>query len=84
MPGVRFPEFIPNETAEPAATVAGKVTQLSELERLTVGVPVVAEIVEDLLSVVPPCTTEKESDVGENDNLLCFLTFTVTSNIASA
>jgi hypothetical protein len=41
-----------------------------------------AERVEDFFAVVPFCTTEKESDVGEKDKALGAVTVRVTVNVA--
>jgi hypothetical protein len=62
----------------------GKVIHVADRESVTVGVPVFAERVEDLLDVVPLCTTEKDSDVGENDRAAGCVTVSVTFNVALA
>ena len=50
----------------------GSISQLLllDLANLTDGVPLFDESVDDLFAVVPFCTTEKASDVGENDSVL--------------
>ena len=60
----------------------GSTTHVADLARLTTGVPILAESVEDLFAVVPFCITEKESDVGENDNAFAAVTVRVTFNVA--
>ena len=52
------------------------------LESVTTGVPVLAESVDPLLAAVPFCTTEKASDVGENDKVLGNVTVRVTLRVA--
>ena len=75
---------MPNDNDPGAAE--GKTSQLvlAVLARVTVGVPVLAERVELLFATVPFCTTEKESDVGENDNAGATVTVRVTVNVALA
>ena len=77
---------MPNDIAVPVVpivAVAGKVSQLSGLERLTDAVPSLAERVEGLADVVPPSSTEKSRDVGENDKVGRGRTVRVTVNGAS-
>ncbi len=57
---------------------------LADLASVTVGVPVLAESVEVLFAAVPFCTTEKESDVGENDKAGDTVTVRVTCKVALA
>ena len=75
---------MPNDTAVPAVAVAGKVSQLSGLEKLIVGVPVLAEAVEDLVAVVPPCTIENARVVGEKANVFGAVTVRVTGKVVFA
>ena len=42
---------------------------LVDLLSVTLGLPLLAERVEDLFAAVPFCITEKESDVGENESV---------------
>jgi hypothetical protein len=49
--------------------------------KLMAGVPVLDERVEDLFTAVPFCTTENESDVGENESTFAF-TVSVIFNVA--
>ena len=75
---------MPNDIAVPVVVtvaVAGKVSQLAGSDRLTVTVPLLDERVEDLADVVPPCTTEKASDVGENANVGVAVTVRVTAKV---
>jgi len=73
---------MPNDN-EPRAA-AGNTTHVADLARVTVGVPVFAERLDDLFAVLPFCTTEKESVVGENDSAGAIVTVRVTANVASA
>ena len=68
VPGARPDASIPNDK-EPGAA-EGKTSQLllADLVNVMVGVPVFAESVDVLFAVVRFCSTEKESDVGENNN----------------
>ena len=83
MPGASPAEFIPNDTG-PGAAVAGMTSQLllADLVRVAVGVPVLAESVEFSFAIVPSSSTEKASDVGENDNAGS-ITVRVTCKVAS-
>ena len=75
---------MPNDNDPGAAE--GKISQslFSNLSSVTVGVPVLVERVEVLFVIVPSCTTEKESDVGENDNAGACVTVRVTCKVALA
>ena len=80
MPGASPEEVTPNDN-EPRAA-AGNTTHEADLARVTAGVPIPAESVEDLFAVLPFCITEKESDDGENESTLPAITVRVTFNVA--
>ena len=83
VPGVSPDASIPNDNDPSAAE--GRSSQLlpDVLASVMVGVPVLAVRVELLFAVVLFCITEKDSDVGENDNSRGSLTVRLTSNVAS-
>ena len=75
---------MPNDNEPKAADGNTSQPLLADLVKLTVGVPVFAERLDDLFAVLPFCTTEKESVVGENDSAGAIVTVRVTANVASA
>jgi hypothetical protein len=75
---------MPNDKEPSAAEGSTSQLLLADLLSVTVGVPVFAESVEDLFAVVPFCTTENESDVGENDKAGATVTVSITSKVALA
>ena len=81
MPGASPAEFIPNDN-DPSAAVGITSQLLAVLVNVMAGVPVLAERVEVLFVVVPFCTTEKASEVGENANVLGTVTVRVTCSVA--
>ena len=75
---------MPNDNKPKAADGNTSQPLLADLVRVTVGVPVFAERLDDLVAVLPFCTTEKESVVGENDNAGATVTVSVTCKVALA
>ena len=84
VPGASVDVFIPNDNDPSVAKGSTNQLLLTDLVSVTVGDPVLAESVEALFAVIPFCTTEKESDAGENDNAGTTITVRVTCNVALA
>ena len=84
VPGVRPDASIPNDNDPSAAEGRTSQLLLPDLASVMVGVPVLAVRVELLFAVVLFCITEKDSDVGENDNAGATVTERVTSSVALA
>lgn len=82
VPGARPEELIPKDNEPRAAD--GNITHDADLVSLIVGIPVLAERVEDLFAVLPFCRTENERDAGENDSIFSAVTVSVICNVALA